>query len=234
MGKVTDRNDLIIVGMLGSILYATSDWIMMYGDPTSLSAKSSWFTKGTAQISDWRYILAMILSYPGTILYAIGLFSFERYIPQEKHKKMFHCLNIINLTTWMTLHLIFIIIIYAFHFMMTNGYSDVAIPISEALYTHFSWILPMSFLYMFPFFIYFFILIVTGRTTFKRKMGFAYMFPIAIISFIIAGILPDSAFKKGFINAAVNQSIFISFFIFYLHSYFISISGKKTKPSKKK
>lgn len=231
MGKITERNDLIAIGMLGSFFYGFSDWIMKYGDPTPLSSKSSWFTKGTAEIPGWRYVLAMLLAYPGTIFYIIGLFSFERYILNEKHRMIFHYLNIVNVTPWMALHLIFIVIMYAFHFMMSNGYSDVAIPIAEDLYTHFSWIIPASLLFMFPVFIYYLYLIVTGRTTFRKIMGLAHMIPIIIVQYIIIFMLPDSAIKVGLINACSNQSIFISFFIFYIHSYFTSISDKKSESS---
>ncbi|ORX83527.1 hypothetical protein BCR32DRAFT_266901 [Anaeromyces robustus] len=225
MSKVrTRKNNTLILGMLGSICYATGDWIMMYGDATLISQKIGWFTKGTAQIPGWKNNLAMLLSYPGTILYAICLFSFERYIPNEKHKKIFHCLNIINLTPWMALHLIYIVILYAFHFMMTEGYEDVAIPISEALYNHFSWIIIMSLLFMMPLFLYFFWLLITGRTTFKKSMALAHMIPIMLFLICITLMLPESGFKMGFKNGLSNESLFISFLIFYIHSCFTSIA----------
>jgi len=230
MDSKIGKNNLFLIGMLGSLCYGISDWIMMYGDPTGLSKKAPILTKGTAQISTWRYILAMILSYPGTVFYIIGLYGYERYILNKKHRKIYHWLNVVNFTPWMTLHFIYIIIMFAFHFMMTNGYQDIAIPVSEALYTNFSWVIVVSILFMVPAFVYYLYLIITNRTSFKKIMGIAHMLPIMCVMYIFTALLPSSAFKKGFLNAVANQSLFISFLINYLYISITSISDKNSEP----
>jgi len=229
--KDTKKKYYFLIGMLGSLCFGISDWIMIYGDPTQLSEKNIILTKGTAQIATWRYVLAMILSYPGIIFYIFGLYAFEWYIPNKKHRKIYHWLNVVNLTPWMTLHFIYIIIMFGFHFMMTNGYQDVAIPISEALFNHFSWVIVASISFMLPAFVYHFYLIISGRTTFEKKMGCVHMIPLLLVLYFISFLIPKSAFGKGFINGVANQGLFISFFAFYLYTSMTSISDKNSELS---
>lgn len=76
----------LICGILGCLCYGGGDWLMMYGDPTSIS-KLKWLTIGTAAIPQWRYILAMVLAFPGIVLYGSALFAARDYITDEKRKR---------------------------------------------------------------------------------------------------------------------------------------------------
>ena len=65
---------------------------MMYGDPTSIG-KLKWLTIGTAAIPQWRYILAMVLAFPGIVLYGSALFAAQNYITNEKKQAAFDMLT---------------------------------------------------------------------------------------------------------------------------------------------
>eukprot|EP00833_Pecoramyces_ruminatium_P014056 jgi/Orpsp1_1/1188088/evm.model.d7180000062376.1 len=190
--------------MFGSLCYSICDWIIIYGDPTSLSDKAYILTKGTAQIGGWCYVTSMVLAYPCTILSLIGICAYEKYIPNKKHKTIYHWLNFISFTTWLAFHLSFVINLYAFQFMMKNGYQDAAVPVSEAIYSHFSWITIASEILILPSFLYLLYLIVTGRTTLSRKMSLVHSIPIIVVLFIIDAFLPKSGFKNSFTNAITN------------------------------
>ena len=69
---------------------------MMYGDPT-FAGKLRWLTIGTADIPQWRYILAMALAFLGIILYGAALFGVQEYITDEKKKRVYHYLNAFGL-----------------------------------------------------------------------------------------------------------------------------------------
>ena len=56
----------------------------------------------------------MALAYPGIIFYGIALFSIEDFIYDEKKKKIYHYLNIFGLTPWISVHLLFIMILSIF------------------------------------------------------------------------------------------------------------------------
>ena len=71
---------------------------MMYADPT-FEGNLKWLTIGTAAIPQWRYNLAMLLAFPGVILYGATLFAVQEYITDEK-KKVYHYLNAFGLTPW--------------------------------------------------------------------------------------------------------------------------------------
>ena len=73
--------------MLGCLCYGGGDWLMMYGDPT-YNGTLKWLTTGTAAIAEWRYNLAMILAFPGIILYGIALFAVGGCIRNHKEQKI--------------------------------------------------------------------------------------------------------------------------------------------------
>ena len=77
----------ILCGMLGCLCYGGGDWLMMYGDPTYNGALK-WLTTGTAALAGWRYNLAMILAFPGIILYGIALFAMGGCIRNHKEQKI--------------------------------------------------------------------------------------------------------------------------------------------------
>ena len=59
----------------------------------------------------------MFIVFPGIIFYGIGLFSLEELINDDKYKKIYHYLNIFGLTSWISLHLFFIMILSLFYFL---------------------------------------------------------------------------------------------------------------------
>ena len=52
---------------------------MMYADP-AFEGNIEWLTIGTAAIPQWRYNLAMLLAFPGVILYGTALFAVQDYL----------------------------------------------------------------------------------------------------------------------------------------------------------
>ena len=168
----------LICGILGCICYGTGDWLMIYGDSNS-SSKLIFLTKGTANIPQWRYSISLFLSFPGIILYGIALFAIEDFIYEEKNKRIYHYLNIFGLTSWIALHLFFIMILTLFSWMNKNGYSSQAIPICEGLYSQLSWFVILCEAIIVPVFIYWFYLQIKGKTIFPK----AYVFTNIIFIF---------------------------------------------------
>ena len=108
--NIQKNSSFMKYGILGCLCYGLGDWLMMYGDPTH-SSSLIWLTTGTSSIPQWRYSLSMFLAFPGIILYGISLFAIEDFIYEDKHKKIYHYLNIFGLTPWIALHLFFIYIL---------------------------------------------------------------------------------------------------------------------------
>ena len=185
---------------------------MMYGDP-SYSGKLIWLTMGTANIPQWRYILAMALAFPGIILYGIALFAVQSYIREDKERRIYHYLNAFGLTPWIALHLIYVIILSLFAWLNNNGYAAEALVICEGLFSLFSWVVPTSEVLMLPVFIYWFYLQITGRTVFAKGMAFTNVLIIFAVLKVVAGIIPQSAFRLGFTNGLMSESMVIWFAI---------------------
>ncbi|MCR5098402.1 MAG: hypothetical protein K6B14_05585 [Lachnospiraceae bacterium] len=205
----------LICGVFGCLCYGSGDWLMMYGDPSHMG-KLIWLSVGTAQIPQWRYVLAMALAFPGIILYGIALFAVQGYIRDEKHKRIYHYLNAFGLTPWIALHLIYVVILSLFAWLNNNGFSGDAITICEALYGNFSWLIPVSEALMLPVFLYWFYLQITSSTAFRKRMAFTNVLVIFAVLKIIASFIPVSAFRLGFINGLMSESMIIWFAFVFL------------------
>ena len=206
------RTLALVCGMLGCLCYGGGDWLMMYGDPTHAGALI-WLTAGTAQIPLWRYNLAMALAFPGILLYGIALFAVETYILTKKERKIYHYLNAFGLTPWIALHLFYIMILMLFAWLNTNGFAADALTICEGLFHKLSWLVPVSEALMLPVFLYWFYLQTIGRTVFPKWMAFSNVLILLGLLKVISGLLPVSAFRLGFTNGLMSESMILWFAI---------------------
>lgn len=218
MKNTVDKKTLgwaMLCGILGCFCYGGGDWLMMYGDPTH-SGSLFWLTQGVAQLPAWRNGLAMLLAFPGVVFYGIALFYLGRFIQNEKEQKVYHYLNAFGLTPWMCLHLFYIMILYLYNWMMNHGYAEAALPACEALYEHLSWVIIASEVVMLPVFLYWFYVVVRGKTTLPRWMAAGNVLVFYVIFATIKSVLPDSAFRIGFTNGLMSESMIFFFLLIWI------------------
>lgn len=200
----------LLCGILGCLCYGGGDWLMMYGNP-AYHGTLSWLTEGIAVIPQGRYNLAMALAFPGIILYGIALFAVEGYIKEEKHRRIYHWLNAFGLTPWIALRLFYVMILTLFAWMNGNGYATEALPVCEGLFSRLSWLVPVSEALMLPVFLYWFWLQLRGKTVFPKGMAFTN---VLIIFALLKGLslaMPASAFRLGFTNGLMSESMILWF-----------------------
>lgn len=212
MAQKTNKSAALICGILGCLCYGSGDWLMMYGDP-SYSGKLSWLTVGASHIPVWRYDLAMLLAFPGIILYGIALFSAEGYIKEHRDKMIYHYLNAFGLTPWIALHLFYIMILMLFSWMNNNGYENEAVSVCEGLYARVAWFVPVSEAMMLPVFLFWFYLQVADKTVFPKWMAFTNVLVIFGVLKCVSMLMPESAFRLGFTNGLMSESMIIWFVI---------------------
>ena len=203
-------------GMLGCLCFGGGDWLMIYGNPAYTGALA-WLTKGVAQIPQWRFDLAMALAFPGIILYGIALFAVDAYIKDEREKKIYHYLNAFGLTPWLALHLFYIMILTLFSWMNRNGFSLEDVTVCEGLFSQLSWLVPASEALMLPVFLYWFYLQIRGGTLFPRWMAFTNVLVLFAVLKGISLLLPVSAFRLGFTNGLMSESMVIWFGIMLVY-----------------
>ena len=200
----------LLCGMLGCICYGAGDWLMIFGDP-AYTGKIFWLTAGTASIPQWRFDLAMALAFPGIILYGIALFSLTEYILEEKKRRIYCWLNTFGLTPWIALHLFYVMILVLFSWMHGNGYAEDAAAVCEGLYSQLSWLVPAAEAMMLPVFVWWLYLQFSSSTVFPRRMAFTNVLVIFAVLKGLSLFLPFSAFRLGFINGLMSESMIIWF-----------------------
>ena len=151
------------------------------------------------------------MSFPGIILYGIALFAVETYIRGNNERKVYHYLNAFGLTPWIALHLFYIMILVLYSWMNANGFASEALAVCEGLFSCMSWFVPVSEALMLPVFIYWFYLQITGKTAFPRAMAFTNVLIIFGILKGISNLLPVSAFRLGFTNGLMSESMILWF-----------------------
>ena len=202
----------LLCGILGCLCYGGGDWLMMYGNPVYHGALS-WLTEGVAAIPQWRFNLAMALAFPGIILYGVALFAVKGYIREERHHRVYHYLNAFGLTPWIALHLFYVMILTLFAWMHENGYAESALAVCEGLFSQLSWLVPVSEAMMLPVFLYWFWLQIRGETILPRWMAFTNVLVIFALLKGISLLLPVSAFRLGFTNGLMSESMLLWFSI---------------------
>ena len=205
----------MLCGILGCLCYGGGDWLMMYGD-TAYSGELSWLTAGVAQIPAWRNNLAMILAFPGILFYGIALFYLGTFIKQKKEQTVYHYLNAFGLTPWMCLHIFYIMILYLYAWMTKQGYGEIALMACEALFQHLSWIVVVSEIVMLPVFVYWFYLVAAQKTILPRAAALGNVLVFYLIFKIIVSILPDNAFRLGFTNGLMSESMLLFFIVIWI------------------
>ncbi|MGN0655694.1 MAG: DUF6796 family protein [Ruminiclostridium sp.] len=200
----------LICGMLGCLCMGGGDWLMMYGD-TAHSGSIYWLTEGVSHIEPWRNALAMAIAFPAIILYGIALFYIGKFISAEKQQKVYHYLTAFGLTPWLCLHLFYVMILFGFAWLNNNGYAEAAIPFSEALIGQFSWIVYISEAIMLPPYVYWFYLMVSGKSCMPKAMAVSNPLIIYVILSSVKSLMPDSPFRIGFTNGLMSESMLIWF-----------------------
>lgn len=99
--------------------------------------------------------------------------------------------------------------------MANQGYQE-AVSVFEAIFLQFQWVVPTYYLFMYPFFIYYFWLVIIERTLLKIFMA---VFNVVLLSLILScmiPLLPKNEFYMALKGSKGNLSLFIHFFVLYI------------------
>ena len=102
-------------------------------------------------------------------------------------------------------------ILVLFSWLNTNGFAAEAQTVCEGLFSRLSWFVPVSEALMLPVFLYWFYLQITGKTAFPKAMAFTNVLILFAILKGIALLLPVSAFRLGFTNGLMSESMILWF-----------------------
>ncbi|MDO5546191.1 MAG: hypothetical protein Q4F81_10310 [Eubacteriales bacterium] len=200
----------LLCGMAGCLCFGAGDWLMLWGDPAYLGSLR-WLTEGAAEIAPWRNGLAMALAFPGILLYATALFSIEKFLHREKHRRIYCCLTAAGLLPWLCLHLFYIMILYLFAWLRQNGWEQAAFPAAQALYGHLSWVVPLSEALMLPPYGYWFWAVASDKTYLPRKLAAANPLLLFMALRLLTVCLPQSSFQIAFTNGLMSESMLLWF-----------------------
>lgn len=200
----------LLCGLAGCFCFGAGDWLMLYGD-TAHQGVLFWLTDGAAAIPAWRNGLAMALSFPGILLYGIALFAIAAFLKEERQQRIYRYLTAFSLTPWLALHLFYIMILYGFAWMSGNGYGAAALPVSEAVFGHLSWIVPVSEVLMLPPYFYWAYLLLRGKSHLPSRMAASNPLIFYGILKAVTLLMPEGAFRLAFTNGLMSESMLLWF-----------------------
>ena len=202
-----------IMGILGALLMAGGDWLMIYGD-TAFDGTLAWLTRGVAEIPAGRNSFAMFLAFPAILLYTAGLFGIRNFIENRWERDTYTKLTTIGLTPWLCLHLFYVMILFVFSWLHANGHAEIACELGEAMFDQFAWIVVVAEAIMVIPFLYMFILILRGRTVLPKWFAFNNPLIYYIVLKLITLIMPDTGLRLAFVNGLMSESMMICFALF--------------------
>lgn len=218
MAKPTDRTLKlnVLIGMIGALLLASGDWLMIFGDPAT-SSHYFWLSEGAKHIAPWRHTLALALGIPGVIFCAIALLTLEIALKAGKERLYWRYMTSYSLLPWLTVHTFIIVQIYTFGWMNQNGFTAAALPTAEAVTKQFSWMTTICFLLISIPFILWLVFGLKGRLRLARWMAFVNPLIFLPILVLLRNIIPASAIKPAYINGEISTSFFLFFFGIFLY-----------------
>ena len=205
---------LLVLGMLGCLLLAASDWLMIYGDP-SWQGSLPWLTAGVARIPPARNALAMAISFPAVVLYCFGLFA-VRFFLEGKRRKAYCGLTVAGVTPWLCLHLFYVMILFLFGFLHRQGETALAYTACEALFSQFQWIIPLAEVVMILPYVYLLILTAAKKTSLPRWALVNNPLLLFALLSLIKSLLPDTAWKLAYTNGMMSEAMLLWFFFYIL------------------
>ena len=102
-------------------------------------------------------------------------------------------------------------ILVLFSWMNANGFAAESLTVCEGLFSRLSWLVPVSEAMMLPVFLYWFYLQITGKTVFSKTMAFTNVLILFAVLKGISLLLPVSAFRLGFTNGLMSESMILWF-----------------------
>lgn len=193
----------LICGLLGCLCFGSGDWLMLCGDP-AYTGKVYWLTEGVRHIPQWRFDLSMALALPGIVLYGIALFAVQGYIREKREQTIYHYLNAFGLTPWLALHLFVVMVLCLWSF---SGDLALATELRDRL----NWFVFASEAMMLPVFLYWFYLQISGRTVFPKWFAWTSVLVFYALLSVVKALLPISAFRLGFTNGLMSESMVLWF-----------------------
>ena len=203
MTKRNKRIAALVCGLLGCLCFGAGDWLMLYGDP-AYTGKVYWLAEGVRHIPQWRFDLSMALALPGIVLYGIALFAVQGYIREERKRTIYHYLNAFGLTPWLALHLFVVMVLCLWSF---GGDLALATELRDRL----NWFVFASEAMMLPVFLYWFYLQISGRTVFPKWFAWTSVLVFYALLSGVKTLLPVSAFRLGFTNGLMSESMILWF-----------------------
>jgi hypothetical protein len=203
MKKQNKRIAALVFGLLGCLCFGAGDWLMLYGDP-AYTGKVYWLTEGVRHIPQWRFDVSMALALPGIVLYGIALFAVQDYIKSERERTIYHYLNAFGLTPWLALHLFVVMVLCLWSF---SGDLALATELRDRL----NWFVFASEAMMLPVFLYWFYLQISGRTVFPKWFAWTSVLVFYALLSGVKTLLPVSAFRLGFTNGLMSESMILWF-----------------------
>lgn len=107
-------------------------------------------------------------------------------------------------------------ILYGFAWMTGNGYEAAALPVSEAVIGHLSWIVPVSEILMLPPYFYWAYLLLRGKSHLPKWMAFSNPLVFYGILKAVTLLMPEVAFRLAFTNGLMSEGMALWFGSFLL------------------
>ena len=206
---------ILICGVLGSLLMAGSDWLMIYGD-TAYTGNLAWLTVGASKISSQRNAIALAFAFPAVIFYAIALFKIACFFKESKESKTYELLTTIGMTPWLALHLFYVMILFIFAYLGNNGYQEIMHVLCESIFSQFSFAIMVSEVLMVLPFVYFMLETLKGKTVFDKTFGYINPLILFVGLKLITMLMPNNAFRLAFTNGLMSETMLIWFILVYL------------------
>jgi hypothetical protein len=222
-----NRNFLfLMISILGTIIALAGDIIIGYAVPGSVGTYGIVQT-GWTDVALWRPTVSMIMASIAFPLFMPGMYAVSKRIEETVPRagKAFLVTGFTALTGSLMIHAAFCIPQYTYKYVYDAGYPDLAVQLTDRLLEIVVPSVLVASLCVLIGFGILFVVILQGKTIYKRWTVFLTPLIVAPATTLVAYIFSDSAFFAAFGMCKMNLGLFL-FFLVAAHEEHKRMSSK--------
>lgn len=200
-----------IQGIVGCVLFGIGDWLLGFVNPDKVEGDTFYFISAGhgAGYVDWKILVTMVCAVIGVLFMNQGCGHIADYMIDEKDKARAARVFAFLTYTWLALHFIVTVNVFAYSYMCKNFGAKEAALMSKSIDKVFSPALYIAYLFIAIALVDFIIVIARGRTTLKKREAFFTPLTWILIIGLISMIIPVSAFSKGLYTFCMNGGMIV-------------------------
>ena len=196
-------------GIIGCVLFGIGDWLLGFVDPAKVNGEVFYFISAGhgAEYPSWKITVTVITAVIGVLFMYQGCVHIGDLMKSDKDKAGASRVFAFLTFSWLILHFVVTVNVYAYSYMCRNYGNEQAVQFSQEMSKVLNYGLYISYFLIAVALIDLILVIAKERTHLSRKEAFFTPLTWIALTGVISMLLPESAFSKGLYTFCMNSGM---------------------------